>query len=854
MDGFGDFGRERLGTPADLSPITLSPLDPSLPLEPVPTAIPAPRDALPEPPAEGPAATTLAALEAALEDHRAAVFDAVMTTPQALLAGQLLFECTLLGQGRAGRRPAVDAVADRAREVGFDLYSFELPGEAGVGLVSLLAEPARAPVEMGAAMGALFALGFHAALGQRPLAARRAITARLVAALPALERWSRAQVADYIHLACRPEDDARFWAIYVERVVIEVNARATAPAGPWLLPHLLLREARGIDPVPSAAWGTLKRHVDRLLHAPTGRGRWAQALLEQCQDVDMLHAIAHTPAVVEDPAIMRRLLLDGQPAAVSCAVFALHHGHGATVVADVLAAARERPFPDVVGALAEIHAQVALVPRPGPALVALSEGIVATVGERAAEHSLDALLDTVRPNPRSLRTSLLPVAAAAHPGLARRPQASQLRQRVLSTWLSIFTPAGVSHPLNDQLFRDTMATNLAALLREDDRAWGPVDALQQRLVERATGYAVDVDGRSRLLGRFCGALGDVLRRCDATLAAAGVDDGVRASVHARLVDCWRMDPSAGAGWLGPGERALGALFADLRTPGTPDASRRRAAAAQLLALAPVTAGDASTFGVRPDRPTAPTTTAEPLGRVPPATRRAMDAQAAPAAFDAACLVARVGEGGWLDVLSSYLALPFWREATALVGRVLGWQQSARISLTTHGLVLRHTRRRGGAQREHVVEVPLDAVEGVEVERGMWLFPASLGAAALVAGGLVGGALLYAGLRSESTAWATGGAAVLLGAGGVDAALAALVERRRSHVNVRLVLRDRRRISLWLAPEAGGTLLDELMNRLAERAELAARGSFVAAGVAEQAGWGGDGLGSSPGSAGADRAG
>lgn len=703
------------------------------------------------------------------------------------------------------------------------------------------------------AVNALLTLGYAAKLEPLDVIERRNFTLRVVAMLPGAERVGAFVLTDYLDVVCDEDDALRFWQIYVDRVAAEIAKRGGAPEvstrEPWLLTRLLALHAEG-PTAPRGAWLALMRHVNRILQAHRHRWRFVRHLAEGCHEPRMLLYLCTSPAMVEDQAVIPIFLTRGNSKLVSCALLALHVYDDAHAAVDAaLQPLRERPFPEIAGRLIEIYGQLHLLPvlPPDSALAHLRQGLLDLCGERIGEAPLDVLPNAVPKDSRSLRQNLLlvDVEPAVRLGAPGSPAfAQQYLERVVGTWLQTFTPSGVEHPLNDEVWRGAVRRALVRLLAtEASGVIERMEAFAAGLLQSAERWAEgDVLTAQHLSARFVTLFGSVwLAVCRALCAEPQTFETGLACYQALIRFFGHVEGFAqGSGSFGALEYVLPSLYPDL-LEAAERAPARVAEAAALIARVEsqlhVPSAPAAPSGDRPRRlereaPPPELPSPRPLAREEPRAPRPQpedpDRQSLlkrrptrESPLTARVLVERRPTGRLAVLLRAYTGLEVLSDLRRRLLALVGVRRTGRLTLTDREVVITEVARMGKlGLRERAESLALDDVTGVRVHALFRVFPLVLGGLGLAAAALLGGHMLFVGLRTgDSTAlgWAVG---LILGGLAFDAALTRLGRENARAFLLELHGRDARQtLRLLLDAREGAPVLDAFMAHDAARREL-----------------------------------
>lgn len=717
----------------------------------------------------------------------------------------------------------VESFARRHR-LGLDAARVPVSDRESRPLIDCLAAPEDPDVVE--AIDACFSRGFAEKLAPLRPADRQAFTTRVVGLLPGVERVGPYAITPYLDLMCGEDDALRFWQTYVERVAAEVSKRTRPPPGPpppWVMGSLLdLHAGRDEAPAPGRAWLALKRHVGRVLEAERHRWRFVRALAEGCDDPRMLHYICTSPALVEDPELLYVFLTRGDGRLVSCALFALHiHGELDGVIGRLLEFFRTRPLPEIGERLVEIYAQIHLPARPSLNLRRLAVGIRALVGQRVLDGAVDSLMQAVRGDARALRQCLLLADLADDSAVVATPQGKRLIERVVTTFYQAFTPSGITHPLNDGLFRGAVRRAIRTLIAAE------MPRLRERLesfgleledhVDRWTRDDTPPAARRTLLVRFAMAYGEVVGgACRALSSRPRTRDAGRLLYQSLIrVYLEHREHLEGLAAFGAVEHALPTLFPDLL--GMP---ADRVPLGRLIDAAHTIAEVEQAFGAADDDPTGlrPIGDDAPVGISPLIARKPDRDKPLVAPVE----VLRRRPTVARSVLRAYTGLDLLAFVRDRALRLIGMRRHGELQLTDRELIVTSRRTLAGRVVERTGDShALDDLLAVQVRQRIRLFYVVLGLLGLLTAGLVGGHLLFVGLRGTDPATALiGGALVALGIV-FDAAMSRVAEARERTVVLELWCKSRpQHYTLELDIERGAEVLDAFMANDAARREMA----------------------------------
>lgn len=672
----------------------------------------------------------------------------------------------------------------------------ESTGLDGVPLRTMLVDQ---PTEHADAVSALLAEGLRRQLLDVDTDTRQSTLEMMVKLLPGIERLGPFVLSDYVDVALDEADATIFWQIYVDRVAAEVKRRtqnARPPKEPWMLLALLRLHRSGPGRGAPPGWSSLRLHINRALRAARHRWRFIRQLAEDTLDVELLHFLCVSSAMVDDPEALVAFLERGDAKLISCALFTLHirDGHG-ELIARIVDDLTSRPLPEVGERLVEIYAQLHLLPQRGTALAHLATRICQYVQAQVADGTrLDSLLAAVADDPRALRQSLL-LADAAPENTVPTAALRHLYERVIGVWFQAFTPGGVAHPFNDDVFRAGVRRAMLPLL--DDALLTRLTTFGTELTTHARRWAKGADAGRQVVGRFVWAYAQLVLPLAGEAARTGRDAPAQA-LYAVLVKLYiRHTEARGSGWLGAVESVVPAMFTDL-IRGRDDADRLAEAAALVAQVEAELRG--ATLADDADV--------------------AVDAPRARAVVRAPVEVTTLSNHPGTSIASTYLGVHALRQLSARWARRMGWQSHGEAVVTDDTLLVHAVqRRRGTVMGQLHRRLSLTAINAIGVRRPLRIFHLVAGASVLVGAAAYGGQLAFAGIRAASTGWALLGAGII-GAGLLfDAAAQRLAARAAHMVRVRLDGAGEPLI-FDIDTRTGAPLLDALMAADARRRELA----------------------------------
>jgi len=248
----------------------------------------------------------------------------------------------------------------------------------------------------------------------------------------------------------------------------QANSLGTASLAPspWRRDQLLTGPDAGGSAVYLAEQAHLVERAEVLLQHE-GEDRWVfvRRFIAECRDALLLRYLCNSPALFGPDAIAVRLLARGSHRHVSCALYALSLAPGRVQeTTRLLLPELERlPREQAAARVLDIYAQTWL-DRGEPEMLraTLLRWLIDQIeAGPEGERWLVALQRGLSQDARSLRQVFL----LADLGELLRSRSGQtpalLHQELLRTFFAAFTPAGVSHPLADALWRARLGDALA---------------------------------------------------------------------------------------------------------------------------------------------------------------------------------------------------------------------------------------------------------------------------------------------------------------------------------------------------------------------------------------------------------
>ncbi len=673
-------------------------------------------------------------------------------------------------------------------------------------------------------VNALLALGFASKLKPLEETDKQSFSARIVGLLPGVERVGPYVITDYIDLVCSEADAQKFWSIYCERIALEINKRGAYEAddnSPWLLQHLLGFHQHGAAEVRGRAWTTLRRHIKRILRIDRDRSRFVRGFIDTVSDLAALHYLCSSPTMVEDRDLIQQLLTRGEEKQISCALFALQvHGELDGLVGRALEHFRSRPLPEIAHRVTEIYAQLNLASQPSANLRNLRAGLLKVMLDKVAEGgSVESLAQAIANDARALRHGLLIADLGRDTAFRKSPHGQRLLDRAVTIFFQSFTPSAVDHPFNDALFSSAMVRVLRVMLEEGaGRIKDRLESFGVELsdhVERWTGEGVPIQIRNKLLARFAVIFARTVVAVARTLCSEPKTIDAGRTLYRTLVrvylehyEALEGDPSFGAI-----EFALRPLFPEMIGQ-----SIEHIDVGEIIDASHVMARLEYAFGTfEDDEILDQQDEVRALGNSSLLLRK--PDREKPLIAPVEVLERRHTVYG--SVLRAYFGVEFLTYLKDRLLRVLGVRRDGELMLTDRELVVSSKRVMGGRVFERTGDShSLDDLLAVKVRRRLRYFYFATGLLGLIAAGVIGGHLLFVGLRGADTTLALVGGG-LIGLGILfDAAMSRVSERSENTVVLELSFKSQpQRFNLAIDTTQGSEILDAFMAGDAERREL-----------------------------------
>ena len=667
-------------------------------------------------------------------------------------------------------------------------------------------------------VNALFARGYQIYLEAKTSKERQEFASKVIKLLPSIERLGPYRLSDFIDCACDKDEATRFWQLYVERVAAEVDRRiqpSERDQYTWTLSALLKVHELGPNALIGKRWEVLRRHVERIMQSRQEDRRWRylRLIIESCRDHRTLYFILNSPAVIEDQAIPFIFLTRGNRKLQSCALFLLHTTKiDRRQIHKLLEYFEERTLAETGERAVELYAQTQLFTQPSQVIDTLAEGVASIIMHKLKDEPVEPLLNSVTNDAHAFRQSLFLVQVIPEDRIRNTPAHVQLLERVLQSFFHTFTPSGVRHPLNDQVFQRGVARAIAELMRDQDgghtahlksfgftlnkaaKRWRPGDsdeelAKQQLLLSYFVGLYVHVlrkaarhlykkyETRPRATELYNVIIKLFLRERDACVSS-GAYEAILPLMHTlfpELVSSDYLEEPAEAR-IEQAASLMG-LVEEERTPednlsGLLSEWRDRNRGRDLVEIQDEEAKDneegEGQAGLE----------IETKGHIPIVTT--VPVRAPVRLYEA-------GRSAGGSVLQTYLGIEVLRQLTRRLLNLFGVSTQGELSLSGEQILLEETHQQSGRGQlaSRAIRFHVSQVSGVSVEQPLRAFYLVFGVIALVTFCFIGGHFLFAGVRGAETELGLLGLGFIVLGFVLDATMSALRESSAREVLLKL---------------------------------------------------------------------
>ena len=734
-----------------------------------------------------------------LEARRALVFKHVRALPHSERTADFLFDLLTRLANKGRLDPAsIAAFHSKSEHLPTPPAELELSLPEGVTLTLEQALTFGAPPpSTHDVLSALLAMGLNGYLKRKAPEERRAVIKRVVKLLPGVERLGNFVLTDFVDYACDTQEATMFWQLYVDHVAKVLEQRTTQSeedeAPPvWTLSALLELELEAPNALIGRRWELLRKHIGRILQCPqdTWRWRFARVLVEKCLDHRLLYALITSPALIEDEQVLFKFLTRCHAKHISCALFVLQVGPGSReLLDDTLRYFEDQPLAEIGERALDVYTQLQLIERPSRALQVFKEALLSLLTHKLDEEPVDMLLGYVKNNASAFRQCTLLVDLVPSDRNTLKPRDHQLLERVLQSFFHAFTPLGVRHPLNNNTYHDAVVRAIVSLMRDEQSAHAAtIKSFTLNLPGEAHRWLpdeVDEPKRKLLLTYFMALTAQVLRRAARRLHASPKTRPKAHQLYHLLIELYIAHPQEGieSGAYGPLVPIVHALYPDLTSSEylePPEASRLQALAELFGRVEEELLASGYLDGLLDqwtDRNRGRDLVEAPLEEEAlPAEPTPLPAEtAAPLRARLELEVARTLQtpvvllpkrtSATSSALRAYLGLDLLAYLSQQALSLIGVKRTGDLIYSPQRITLRQhyedTAGQGIAHKE--VSFPHEQLAEVQLSQPLMSFHYLLGLLTLITSTLIGGYLLFAGVRgSESTLIFLGLASVLFG--------------------------------------------------------------------------------------------
>lgn len=670
-------------------------------------------------------------------------------------------------------------------------------------------------------VNALLCNGFARKLRPLSTSDRTAYCQRIVGLLPALERVGPYVLTDFMDLALTADDARYFWQLYTERIAAEISKRGTSGDRdyvPWLLHHLLILDQEPESFDGGVARMTLYKHIDRILLKESDRSRCIRQLIEQCKDDLTMRRLGLSAGFVGDSELLAELITRGDEDQISLALYCLQvHGELDDAVALVLERFREQSLADVAHRLTEVFAQVHIPVIQSRNLQRLALGIKTVVLDKVvAGDSVETLAQAISPDERSFRHCMLVASLAEMERFQQHPSCLALLDRVLTTFFQSFSPYGTMHVLNTSAYRKLMSQTVYVLLSQGDTKYRErfedFGLQLETVVSRWLGPEEADQERSGLFQAMVSYLLSILMPTARKLCGEASTREQGLSIYKLLLHLYVEHRSLLNDTLVFGSiphvvdsvfpAMFGREFEEIELGYVVDAAHTVAR----LELA---------YGM-PESGRSPVGLEEMFEKGTNIVRTD-DSSAVSAPIVLKKRQLSVGA----SLLRTYLGFEFVSECKESLLSFLGVRRSGHLTLTKREVIVSSVRKMGDRVLERTGDShSIDDLQAVRVHQNLRAFYLVFSVLSLITGGLIGGHLLFVGLRGADTTLSVVGAMVILLSIIFDLATSRLMVRNHNNVHLELIFKTApQKIVASINTQTGASVLDAFLANDAQRREL-----------------------------------
>jgi len=630
-------------------------------------------------------------------------------------------------------------------------------------------------------LSALLGFGLNRYLKRKAPEERRAVIKRVVKLLPGVERLGPFVLTDFVDYCCETQEATMFWQLYVDHVAKVIDQRTSKSAEEdeppvWTLSALIELERNAPNALMGRRWELVRRHINRIIQCPQPAWRWrfARVLIEKCHDQRLLYYIVTSPALIEDEQVLFKFLTRCHSKHISSALFMLQVGPASRdFIDELLQYFDAQGLLDMGERVLDIYTQIQLIERPSRTIALLKEALLGIITHKLESEPVDILLGWVKNNANAFRQCRLLIDLVALDRSTLRPRDHQLLERVLQSFFHAFTPLGVRHPLNNIEYHDCVISAIVGLMRDEQSGHAAtIQSFSQSLPAEAQRWLPDEEDepkRRLLLTYFMGLLAQVLRRAARRLYASGATRERAIELYLMMIELFCRHPQEGteSGAYGSLLTLVQSLYPELLSQEymEPPAPERLRELAELFALVEEELLSASYLdslldqwrdrnrgrelveAVEEPEPevSAPSTPHLETGE------RVAHAEInvnVPRTLKAPVVIIPRRQSDSGGTLRAFLGLDLFAYLGQQILRLVGVKRLGDLIATPENIVIRqhHQGKEGETLAQREVTFPYSQVAELSISQPLMRFHYTLGFLTLCSSTLLGGYLLFAGLR------------------------------------------------------------------------------------------------------------
>lgn len=632
-------------------------------------------------------------------------------------------------------------------------------------------------------LSALLAFGLNQYLKRKAPEERRSVIKRVVKLLPGVERLGPFVLTDFVDYCCETQEATMFWQLYVDHVAKVIDQRTSKSAEDeeppvWTLSALMELDKDAPNALMGRRWELLRRHINRIIQCPQPSWRWrfARVLIEKCYDQRLLHYVVTSPALIEDEQVLFKFLTRCHTKHISSALFMMQIGPAnRDFIDELLRYFEDQGLMDMGERVLDIYTQIHLIERPSRSISVLREALLNIITHKLESEPVDILLSWVKNNANAFRQCRLLIDLVQLDRNRLRPRDHQLLERVLQSFFHAFTPLGVRHPLNNSDYHDCVVSAIVGLMRDEQSGHAAtIKSFTLNLPAEAQRWLpdeVDEPKRRLLLTYFMGLLAHVLRRAARRLYANGGTRERALELYLMLIELFCQHPHEGteSGAYGPLLTLTQSLFPELLSQEyiDPPSPERLRELAELFAQIEEELLSASYLDSLLDQwrdrnrgRALVEAVEEPEPEPEPAPALKRDSETGeqviraeinvhvPRTLKAPVVIIPRKQTDSGGTLRAFLGLDLLAYLGQQVLRIIGVKRLGDLIATPESLIIRqqHQGRGGEPLSQKEVTFPYSQVAELSISQPLMSFHYTLGFLTLCTASLLGGYLLFAGVR------------------------------------------------------------------------------------------------------------